>query len=89
MNPYKILNINKSVEKRDIILAVTAALKQKKYTARQIADAQKQLMDPLSKGFFDFICFMDTRSFMGRPKPLSFEKPAQNLEYHPLPENGS
>jgi len=61
MNPYKVLNIDKNAEKPDIIRAVTLAMKDRKYSGKEIALAQQKLMDPVSKGAEKFISFIDFR----------------------------
>ena len=64
MNPYKILNINSNVTKADIILAVTTAMRERKYSADKIARAQKELLNPISKAAHDFIQFLDIEPFL-------------------------
>ncbi len=64
MNPYKILNINSTVTKADIILAVTTAMRERKYSADKIARAQKELLNPISKAAHDFIQFLDIEPFL-------------------------
>ena len=64
MNPYKILNINSNVTKADIILAVTTAMRERKYSAGKIARAQKELLNPISKAAHDFIQFLDIEPFL-------------------------
>ncbi len=64
MNPYKILNINSNVTKADIILSVTAAMRERKYPAAAIARAQKELLNPISKAAHDFIQFLDIEPFL-------------------------
>ncbi len=62
MNPYKVLNIDKNAAKPDIIRAVTLAMKERKYSGKEIALAQQKLMDPVSKGAEKFISFIDLRA---------------------------
>ncbi|MDM8553803.1 hypothetical protein QUF75_03630 [Desulfococcaceae bacterium HSG7] len=59
MNPYKILNINSNVTQADIILSVTTAMRERKYSAGEIARAQKELLNPVSKAAHAFIQFLD------------------------------
>ena len=55
MNPYKILDMEKGATKRDIIEAAARAMREKKYTGRDIASAQKALINPISKAAHEFI----------------------------------
>ena len=48
MNPYKILNIGAASEKRDIVQAAALALRERSYSAKEIAMAQRELLDPVS-----------------------------------------
>ncbi len=64
MNPYKILNINSNVTKADIILAVTTAMRERQYSASEIAHAQKELLNNISKAAHDFIQFLDIEPFL-------------------------
>lgn len=48
MNPYKILNVAADVTKKEIIQAVTRAMREKRYSGRELAQAQKLLLDPIS-----------------------------------------
>lgn len=64
MNPYKILNVNSNATKADIIAAVASAMRERKYTADQIARAQKELLNPVAKAAHDFIQFLDIEPFL-------------------------
>ncbi|MCD4818508.1 MAG: hypothetical protein K8S23_07430 [Candidatus Cloacimonetes bacterium] len=46
MNPFRILEIELTAESPEIMKAVVTVLKKKKYSARQIAEAQKILLHP-------------------------------------------
>ena len=74
MNPYKILNIDHRASKHEIISAAALALRERKYSGREIAEAQKELLDPVSKAAHDFLQFMDLSPLMvrpARPAPLA------------------
>lgn len=68
MNPYKILQISKDATQNEIVLSVTRALKRKEYTAREIADAQKILMDPRSRKTAEFIYSLDEHLWLKKIK---------------------
>jgi len=61
MNPYKILNINKHSTKRDIIQAAALAMRERKYDVREVAAAQKELIDPISGVAHEFLQFIDLK----------------------------
>lgn len=59
MNPYRVLNINHDAAPRDIVQAAAMALREKKYSARDVAEARKQLMDPKVRLVLDFVHSVD------------------------------
>jgi len=74
MNPYKILNINSNISQADIILAVTTAMRERKYSADEIARAQKELLNPVSQAAHAFIRFLDIEPFL---KAIDLTPPKQ------------
>ena len=48
MNPFKILNIDVNVSKKEIIQAVAIAMRTRKYSSKEIAIAQKELLNPIT-----------------------------------------
>ncbi len=64
MNPYKILKLDQAASKADIIRATAQAMRERRYSGREIAEAQKKLMDPVSKAAHEFICFIDVKPFL-------------------------
>jgi hypothetical protein len=82
MNPYKVLGIDRSADKREILRATAFALRERKYSGREIAEAQKELMDPVSKAVHDFIHFVDVKPLLAR---ISLTRPEpegkSDLEY--------
>ena len=72
MNPYKILDIDASAEKRDVVQAAALALRQRHFSAKEVAVAQKELLHPVSKAAHGFLQFLDLKSFV---KPINFECP--------------
>lgn len=59
MNPYKVLNINHDATPRDIVQAAAKALRKKEYSARDVAEAGKKLMDPKVRLILDFVYSVD------------------------------
>ncbi len=72
MNLYKILDIDAGIEKRDIVRAAALALRKRQYSAREIAMAQRDLLDPISGAAHQYLQFMDLKPFM---KTVTFERP--------------
>jgi hypothetical protein len=59
MNPYRLLNITPEATPREIVQASALALRENKHSARDIAEARKQLMNPATKFILDFIHTVD------------------------------
>ena len=59
MNPYKVLELSAEASPKEILEAAAKALRQKRYSAREIAEARQQLMNPKLRPLLDFICFVD------------------------------
>ena len=55
MNPYTVLNLDHTATPRDIVQAGVTALREKKYSAREVAEARKQLMNPQTRLILDFV----------------------------------
>ncbi len=66
MNPYKILNIDAGAEKRDVVQAAALALRQRRYSAREVAMAQRELLDPVSSAAHQFVQVVDLKPFLKR-----------------------
>ena len=73
MNPFKILNIGAGASKKEIIQAVALAMQQKKYSGRELALAQKMLLDPVSGAAQAFLHCIDIGPLKER---LAVKKPA-------------
>ncbi len=80
MNPYKILNIGAEAEKKDVVGAAALALRERRYTAKEIAMAQRALLDPVSSVAHRFLQFVDLKPFL---KEVTFE-PREVPALHPL-----
>jgi len=61
MNPYKILDIDYCATKREIIQAAARAMRERKYSGREVAVAQKELLNPITKAAHDFLQFIDVK----------------------------
>jgi len=78
MNPFKILNIDAGASKREIIQAVALAMREKKYSGRELARTQKMLLDPVSGAAQAFLNCIDIRPLKDRlvvKKPDGFDRP--------------
>ena len=82
MNPYKILSINKYPTKQDIIQAAAIAMRERKFDIKEIAAAQKELMDPIFGITQEFLQFIDLKSLRDRPDLTRSEaQTVSSLEY--------
>jgi len=63
MNPYKVLEIDGQAEKKEIIMAAAAALRKRKFSGHEIANAQKQLLDPASRSIVNFLYSFNFKPF--------------------------
>lgn len=59
MNPYAVLGIDKDASNRDIITAAALQMRQKKFSAKEIAQAQKLLLEPVSRACQEFLHCID------------------------------
>ena len=72
MNPYKILNIGAGAEKKDVVRATALALRERRYSAKEVAMAQRALLYPVSSVAHRFLQFVDLKPFL---KDVTFEPP--------------
>lgn len=80
MNPYSILELSTKAEAKDIIAAAAEAMQVKKYSAREIAEARRQLMNPKLRPLLDFICFADVEPLLRPADPLAKSCSPDDLE---------
>lgn len=59
MNPYKILSVNNNVSNKEVIQAVALAMRDRKYSTKEIAQAQQILLNPVTRATSDFLYFVD------------------------------
>ena len=64
MNPYKVLNVDCRAAKREIIQAAALALRERKFPSRDVALAQKQLLNPISRATHEFLHFIDVKPLL-------------------------
>ncbi|CAK8714693.1 hypothetical protein GCAAIG_04055 [Candidatus Electronema halotolerans] len=69
MNPYKVLDLSAEAEAKNIIAAAAKAMREKKYSVREIAEARRQLMNPKLRPLLDFICFADVEPLLRPADP--------------------
>ena len=62
MNPYEVLAIHHDATPRDIVQAAALALRERKFSAKEVAEARKQLMDPDARMILDFVYYVDIES---------------------------
>jgi hypothetical protein len=82
MDPFKLLKVDQTATKKEIIQAAALAMRERKYDGKQIAVAQKELLDPVKKATQAFIHFLDVSPLKHN---LNFVKPETighaSLEY--------
>ncbi len=72
MNPFKVLAIGSNASKKEIIQASARAMREKKYSGRELAQAQKMLLDPVSRAAQEFLHCLDIAPLKDR---LSIKRP--------------
>ena len=75
MNPHRILNIDRNASKRDIISAAAKAMRDRKFSGREIAEAQKALLDPVSMAVHGFLEFIDVHPLQEQPRAVRPARP--------------
>ncbi len=66
MNPYKVLNVDCRASKREIIQSAALALRERKFSGRDVALAQKQLLNPISRATHEFLHFIDVKPLLDK-----------------------
>ena len=59
-SPFKVLDIDVSANKKEILRHVVGAMKKRQYDAKSIAEAQKLLFNPLTRAVEEFQYFITT-----------------------------
>ncbi len=76
MNPFNVLSIDKTASSKAVIQSAAFAMRDRKYSAKEIAQAQKMLLDPVSRACQEFLWFVD----LGDIKERLYRKIAQKNE---------
>ncbi len=93
VNPFKILDLDKGATKQEIIQAGARAMRDRHYSAKEIALAQRALMNPVSRATHEFLHFIETGPLQDSSKERLQEKINHfrqensaefHLEYHPV-----
>ncbi|MGX9728269.1 MAG: hypothetical protein ACTFAK_13425 [Candidatus Electronema sp. VV] len=72
MNPFKILNIGPEAEAQEVMRAAALALREKRHSAREIAEARQLLMDPALRPVLAFLHCNDLGPLLRPPeRPVS------------------
>lgn len=76
MNPFSVLQIGPEATPKDIIEAVALAMRERRYPAKDLALAQKLLLDPTARTVQEFIHFVDLNTLKNkydvkRPRALN------------------
>lgn len=64
-DPFTLLGVDKGADKRQILSRVAIAMRERKYDAKQIAEAQKELFDPVARAAAEFSHFIDVQGCIG------------------------
>lgn len=87
IDPFAVLGVKTAASKSEILAAVAAALRARRFDSRLIAEAQKELFNPVSRAAAEFRHGIDTSRCIGRsaPPPLR-EADHPNLEMLDYPD---
>lgn len=58
-NPFTLLSVDKTATKREILSMVAVALRERHHDAKLIAEAQKELFNPVSRAAAEFTHVID------------------------------
>ncbi len=64
-NPFMVLSIDKAASKQRILAQAAVAMHERHYDIKLIAEAQKELFDPVLRGAAEFSHFIDTQGCLG------------------------
>ncbi|HGY11967.1 MAG: hypothetical protein DRH34_08060 [Deltaproteobacteria bacterium] len=82
MNPFAVLSIKKEASNKEIIHAAALGMRSRQYSAKEIAQAQKMLLDPVSRACQEFLHFID----LSDTKERLIQKITEKSEYPDTPE---
>jgi hypothetical protein len=66
MNPFEVLKIDYRADKQEIMQAAARAMRERRFSAREVALAQKALLNPVTKAAHDFLHFIDVRPLQAK-----------------------
>ena len=70
-DPFTLLGVAKAADKRQILSRVAVAMRERRYNAKQIAEAQKELFDPVARAAAEFSHFIDVQGCIGDFAPAA------------------
>jgi hypothetical protein len=65
IDPFALLSVDKTATKQEILARVAVALRERHHDAKFIAEAQKELFNPVSRAAAEFTHIIDTSEFRG------------------------
>jgi len=60
IDPFSLLSVDKTATKQEILAKVAIALRERRHDAKRIAEAQKELFNPVSRAAAEFTHVIDT-----------------------------
>jgi hypothetical protein len=72
MNPFKIIDVDAGASPKDIIQAVTRAMREKTHPGRELAMAQQLLLDPVTRAAQEILHVLDLKPLLDT---LPLERP--------------
>ena len=89
MDPFTILDVEEGADKARILKQVTQALRDKRYDVKTIAEAQKELFNPLTRAMAELRYRIDIHACMDPPTDVTEDKlPPPRLERLVLNQRG-
>jgi DnaJ-class molecular chaperone len=84
-NPYHILGVNQDADKKEIQKAKMLAMRDKKFSLTEIANAERQLLDPSKRLAADFM--YPTKIVAKRPRKIEINIPIPEVNLDDIDEN--
>ncbi len=69
IDPFTLLSVDKTATKREILSGVAVALRERHHYAKLIAEAQKELFNPVFRAAAEFTHVIDTSRCLGDFEP--------------------
>ena len=64
-DPFMILSVDKAATKQQILAKAAVVMRERRHDIKLIAEAQKELFDPVLRGVAEFSHFIDTQGCLG------------------------